>query len=154
MHPEDGRVVSNFIVQALRGQPLTIYGDGQQTRSFCFVDDMIDGFIRMMNADEDFLGPVNLGNPEEFTMLELAETVLRVTGSRSRLERRPLPQDDPKRRQPDISLARAMLKWEPSVRLEVGITRTAAYFDRLLAGERSAAEVANLIRMPARLSAV
>jgi UDP-glucuronate decarboxylase len=153
MHPEDGRVVSNFIVQALKGEPLTIYGDGLQTRSFCYVDDLIEGFVRMMNSGEDFLGPVNLGNPDEFTMLELAETVLRVTGSRSRLERRPLPQDDPKRRQPDISLARATLNWEPTVRLEVGITRTAAYFDRVLAGERGAAEVATLLRMPARLSA-
>jgi UDP-glucuronate decarboxylase len=153
MHPEDGRVVSNFIVQALKGEPLTIYGDGLQTRSFCYVDDLIEGFVRMMNSGEDFLGPVNLGNPDEFTMLELAETVLRVTGSRSRLERRPLPQDDPKRRQPDISLARATLNWEPTVRLEVGITRTAAYFDRVLAGERGAAEVATLLRMHARLSA-
>jgi len=146
MHPNDGRVVSNFIVQALKGEPITVYGDGSQTRSFCYVDDLVEGFVRMMNSPEDFLGPVNLGNPEEFTMIELAETVLRITGSRSKLERRPLPQDDPKRRKPDISLAKSKLGWEPTVKLEQGIIRTVAYFDRLLAGDRTAdaAEVRRL----------
>jgi UDP-glucuronate decarboxylase len=135
MHPQDGRVVSNFIVQALRGDPLTLYGDGSQTRSFCYVDDMVDGFIRMMGSADDFLGPVNLGNPEEFTMIELAETVLRLTGSSSRIVRQPLPLDDPKRRRPDIALARSALGWEPTIKLEQGVAKTIAHFERLLAGE-------------------
>jgi UDP-glucuronate decarboxylase len=139
MHPEDGRVVSNFIVQALKGEPLTIFGDGSQTRSFCYVDDLIEGFVRMMDSPERFLGPVNLGNPEEFTMLELAEIVLEITGSRSRLVRRALPQDDPKRRRPDISLARSTLGWAPTVQLEEGVARTVDYFDRLLSSVREAA---------------
>jgi UDP-glucuronate decarboxylase len=134
MHPNDGRVVSNFIVQALRGEPITIYGDGMQTRSFCYVDDLVEGFLRMMATPDEFLGPVNLGNPAEFTMLGLAELVLELTGSRSRLERHPLPQDDPRRRRPDISLARERLGWEPAVPLATGLARTIEYFDRLLSG--------------------
>lgn len=132
MHPNDGRVVSNFIVQALTGEPITIYGDGSQTRSFCYVDDMIDGFLRFMALDADQPGPLNLGNPCEFTMLELAELVLRLTGSSSRLVYKPLPIDDPRQRQPDISKAKALLGWEPQVPLEEGIKRTIAYFRALL----------------------
>ncbi len=127
MAVDDGRVVSNFIVQALKGAPLTIYGDGSQTRSFCYVSDLIEGLIRMMET-EDFTGPVNLGNPGEFTILELAELVLKLTGSRSKIERRPLPEDDPVRRRPDISLARTKLGWEPTIGLEEGLERTIAYF--------------------------
>jgi len=127
MHPNDGRVVSNFIVQALRGTDLTVYGDGAQTRSFCYVDDLIEGFVRMM-AQTETVGPVNLGNPGEFTMLELAEHVLRLTGSRSRLVHQPLPADDPKQRRPDITLARRHLQWEPQVPLAEGLARTIAYF--------------------------
>jgi UDP-glucuronate decarboxylase len=153
MHPQDGRVVSNFIVQALRGEPITIYGDGSQTRSFCYVDDLVEGFVRMMHSADGFLGPINLGNPNEFTILELAETVLRITGSRSKLVRRPLPQDDPKRRKPDIALARRTLGWEPTVTLETGIARTVAYFDRVLSGRRSAPEHAEVVRLPRQLSA-
>ncbi len=132
MHPNDGRVVSNFIVQALRGEDLTVYGDGTQTRSFCYVDDLVDGLLRMMDAPDGTTGPINLGNPHEFTMLELAEMTLRLTGSRSRLVRRPLPQDDPKQRQPDITRAKAALGWQPKVELEEGLGRTVDYFRRLL----------------------
>jgi len=128
--PGDGRVVSNFIVQALRGDPLTVYGDGQQTRSFCYVEDTVDGLVRMMESDIE--GPVNIGNPDEHTVLELAEIVLRLTGSRSRIVRRPLPADDPQRRKPDISLARSELGWQPRVGLEDGLARTAHYFRELL----------------------
>src|SRR3546814_8795101 len=124
MHPNDGRVVSNFIVQALRGEDITIYGSGGQTRSFCYVDDLIEGFVRMMASPDDFVGPVNMGNPGEFTMIELTESVLRLTGSSSKLRFMPLPQDDPRQRQPDISLAREKLGWEPTVPLETGLTRT------------------------------
>jgi UDP-glucuronate decarboxylase len=131
MHPQDGRVVSNFIMQALRGDDITIYGDGQQTRSFCYVDDLIEGFLRLMASEEDVTGPVNLGNPVEFTMLELAEAVLKLTGSSSKLVHKPLPEDDPKQRQPDISLAKAKLDWEPKVQLEEGLERTVAYFKGL-----------------------
>jgi UDP-glucuronate decarboxylase len=133
MHPHDGRVVSNFIVQALKGEDITIYGDGQQTRSFCYVDDLIDGMVRMMDTDDELTGPVNLGNPGEFTMLELAEQVLRLAGSKSKLVFRPLPQDDPKQRQPDIAQARAKLGWEPKVRLEDGLKETISYFRTKLA---------------------
>ncbi len=133
MHPNDGRVVSNFIVQALRGEDVTIYGDGSQTRSFCYVDDLIDGMIRMMDSEPALHGPVNLGNPEEFTMGELAEKVIRLTGSKSRLVNRPLPPDDPRQRKPDISLARSRLDWSPKVRLEDGLKETIAYFKQLLA---------------------
>jgi UDP-glucuronate decarboxylase len=132
MHPRDGRVVSNFIVQALRGEPITIHGDGLQTRSFCYVDDLIDGLVRMMNNPSGFAGPVNIGNPVEFTMLQLAQAVIRLTGSASRLIFAPLPSDDPRQRQPDIAQARERLGWEPSVALEGGLERTIAYFRRLL----------------------
>jgi UDP-glucuronate decarboxylase len=132
MHPNDGRVVSNFIVQALRSEPITLYGDGNQTRSFCFVDDLIDGFIRLMDSDPEFTGPVNLGNPGEFTIRELAETVLALTGSRSRILHRPLPKDDPRQRQPEISLAKENLGWSPKVQLEEGLKITISYFDALL----------------------
>jgi UDP-glucuronate decarboxylase len=132
MHPNDGRVVSNFIVQALRGEDVTIYGDGSQTRSFCYVDDLIDGMLSMMDSDRGFHGPVNLGNPGEFTMLELAERVLRLTASKSRLVHRPLPADDPRQRKPDISLAKAKLDWQPKVPLEDGLKETIAYFEKLL----------------------
>lgn len=129
MHPNDGRVVSNFIVQALRGEDLTVYGDGSQTRSFCFAADLIEGFRRMMNTEAGFTGPVNIGNPGEFTMLELAETVIRLTGSASKLVFKDLPCDDPKQRQPDISLAREKLDgWEPTIDLETGLSKTIAYF--------------------------
>jgi len=128
MHPNDGRVVSNFIVQALKGNGITIYGTGQQTRSFCYVDDMIEGFARLMNSPSAFTGPVNLGNPIEFTILELAENVLRLTNSKSKLTFKPLPQDDPQQRQPNIALAREKLGWEPKVQLEDGLKETIQYF--------------------------
>lgn len=131
MHPNDGRVVSNFIVQALKGQDITIFGDGSQTRSFCYVDDLIEGFIRLMNTEPGFTGPVNLGNPGEFTMLELAEKVIELTGSSSKLTFMPLPQDDPKQRQPNIELAKAKLGWEPKVNLENGLIKTIEYFKSL-----------------------
>jgi len=131
MHPQDGRVVSNFIVQALRGDPITIYGSGSQTRSFCYVDDLIEGFIRLMNSDPHFTGPVNLGNPVEFRILELAELVLKMTGSSSKLVFKPLPQDDPKQRRPNISLAQQELSWTPSVSLEEGLDKTIYYFKKL-----------------------
>jgi UDP-glucuronate decarboxylase len=133
MHPNDGRVVSNFIVQALKGEDVTIYGDGQQTRSFCYVDDLIDGMLRMMDSEKGFHGPVNIGNPGEFTMRELAEQVLSLTGSRSRLVNRPLPADDPKQRKPDISLATSKLDWKPKVALADGLKETIAFFKKLLA---------------------
>lgn len=132
MHPDDGRVVSNFIVQALKNEDITIYGDGQQTRSFCYVDDLIDGMVAMMESPAGFSGPVNLGNPDEFTMLELAEEILRQTGSKSGLVHRPLPSDDPRQRQPDISLARSNLSWEPKVALADGLKKTIYYFRQLL----------------------
>jgi UDP-glucuronate decarboxylase len=132
MHPNDGRVVSNFIVQALRNEPITLYGDGHQTRSFCFVSDMIDGFLRLMDSPDELLGPVNLGNPVEFSIRELAEQVIDLTGSRSTLVHLPLPQDDPRQRKPDISLARQALGWEPSVQLRAGLAATVSYFETLL----------------------
>jgi UDP-glucuronate decarboxylase len=134
MLPHDGRVVSNFIVQALSGEPLTIYGDGSQTRSFCFVDDLIEGFVRLMGTDDTVTGPINLGNPAEFSMLELAQEVLRLTGSRSTIVFKPLPSDDPTQRQPDITLARQVLRWEPTVSLSDGLVRTVDYFRRSLNG--------------------
>ena len=134
MHPNDGRVVSNFIVQALKGEDITIYGDGKQTRSFCYVDDLIEGMMRMMDSGEGFPGPVNIGNPGEFTMLELAENVIRLTGARSKLVFQPLPQDDPRQRQPDISLATDKLGWMPKVKLEDGLKETIAYFRKTLNG--------------------
>jgi UDP-glucuronate decarboxylase len=132
MHPGDGRVVSNFIVQALQNKDITVYGDGSQTRSFCYVDDLVEGFMRMMNC-EDFTGPVNLGNPGEFTILQLAEAVIRMTGSSSKIVYEPLPSDDPLQRKPDITLAREKLDWEPKVNLEEGLERTIAYFREVLA---------------------
>jgi UDP-glucuronate decarboxylase len=132
MHPNDGRVVSNFIVQALLGRDITIYGDGSQTRSFCYVDDLIDGLIRLMGSADSVTGPINIGNPAEFTMLELASQVLELTGSRSKIVHRPLPQDDPKQRRPDISKAQDILGWAPRMALKEGLGRTIAYFDRLL----------------------
>ena len=128
MHPNDGRVVSNFIVQAIKGESITIYGDGNQTRSFCYVDDLIEGMIRLMGSPADFIDPVNMGNPGEFTMIELAEMVLRLVGGPSRIAFRPLPQDDPKQRQPDISLAKERLGWQPTVILEDGLKETIRYF--------------------------
>jgi UDP-glucuronate decarboxylase len=133
MHPSDGRVVSNFIVQALKGKPITIYGDGSQTRSFCYVDDMIEAFVRLMNSPADLTGPVNLGNPAEFTIRELAELVVEMTGSRSKLEFINLPQDDPKQRQPEIGFARERLGWAPKVQLKDGLRETIGYFERLFA---------------------
>ena len=132
MHPNDGRVVSNFIVQALKGENITIYGNGQQTRSFCYVDDLIEGFVRMMATEQGFTGPVNLGNPGEFTMLELAEKIVQLVGSKSKLVFMPLPVDDPKQRQPDITLAKTQLSWTPKVNLEDGLKETIYYFRSLL----------------------
>ena len=133
MHPNDGRVVSNFIVQALQGKDITIYGNGQQTRSFCYVDDLIEVMMRMMDSPAEFIGPVNIGNPGEFTMLELAEAILKLSGSKSKLIFEPLPADDPKQRQPDIALAKAKLGWQPKVALDDGLKETIAYFRQLLA---------------------
>jgi len=132
MHPNDGRVVSNFIVQALKGENITIYGDGQQTRSCCYVDDLIEGFVRLMNTEPGFTGPVNLGNPCEFTMLELAEKVVKLTGSKSKLKFMPLPADDPKQRKPNIDLAKDKLDWEPMVPLDEGLKRTVDYFVKII----------------------
>jgi UDP-glucuronate decarboxylase len=131
MHANDGRVVSNFVVQALKDEPITIYGDGQQTRSFCYVDEMVDAFVRLMNSDDAFVGPVNLGNPGEFTIRELAEKTLAMTGSNSELINLPLPQDDPTQRQPDIALAKQKLGWTPAIKLEEGLTKTINYFRTL-----------------------
>ncbi|HHP7234007.1 MAG TPA: UDP-glucuronic acid decarboxylase family protein [Desulfobacterales bacterium] len=132
MHPNDGRVISNFIMQALRNQDITIYGDGSQTRSFCFVDDLIEGIFRMMNSPDDCVGPINLGNPGEFTILELAEKIVKLTGSRSKIVFRPLPQDDPLKRRPDITLAGKLLDWKPTVSLDEGLPRTVEYFRKLV----------------------
>jgi UDP-glucuronate decarboxylase len=132
MHPNDGRVVSNFIVQALRNEPITLYGDGSQTRAFCYVDDLIDGFLRMMNAPDDIIGPINLGNPVETSVAELAKLVIELTGSRSKITYRPLPVDDPVQRCPDISKAKEILGWQPRMALRIGLQRTIAYFEALL----------------------
>jgi UDP-glucuronate decarboxylase len=132
MHPNDGRVVSNFIIQALGDKPITIFGDGNQTRSFCYVDDMIEGVIGMMNGADDFIGPVNLGNPVEYKILDLAQEIIRLTQSNSQIEFLPSPMDDPKRRQPDISLAKKKLGWEPKIDMEEGLKRTIQYFKDLL----------------------
>jgi UDP-glucuronate decarboxylase len=146
MHPNDGRVVSNFIVQALLGDDITIYGDGSQTRSFCYVDDLIEAMMRLMATDDDFTGPINIGNPGEFTIHDLAAGVLRLTGSSSRLVFKPLPMDDPKQRQPDIRLARQVLRWEPQMQLSEGLERTIEYFrERLLT--RQIADLAALARL-------
>jgi UDP-glucuronate decarboxylase len=133
MHPNDGRVVSNFIVQALKNKPITLFGDGNQTRSFCYVDDLVDGLVRLMESGDELTGPVNLGNPNEFTIRQLAEKVIALTGSRSKIETRPLPADDPRQRQPDISVAGSALKWAPKTQLEEGLKKTIAYFDATLA---------------------
>lgn len=132
MHPNDGRVVSNFIVQGLKNENITVYGDGSQTRSFCYVDNLTDGLVRMMNSREGFTGPVNMGNPVEFTILELAEKVIGITGSRSKIIYKPLPSDDPKQRKPDIALAKQELDWEPKIKLEDGLVKTIGYFEGLL----------------------
>jgi UDP-glucuronate decarboxylase len=132
MHPNDGRVVSNFIVQALRGEGITLYGDGNQTRSFCFVDDLVDGLARLMATDDEVTGPINLGNPDEFTIRQLAELVITLTGSKSKLETRPLPQDDPRQRQPNITSALKILDWRPTTVLKDGLLRTIAYFEEVL----------------------
>ena len=132
MHPNDGRVISNFIVQALKGQDITIYGDGKQTRSFQYIDDLIDGIIKMMNSKDEFSGPVNLGNPDEFTILELANKILKLTKSKSKIVFKPLPEDDPLKRKPDITLAKKELNWEPKIKLEDGLIQTIEYFKRIV----------------------
>jgi UDP-glucuronate decarboxylase len=132
MHPHDGRVVSNFIIQALKNEDITVYGDGSQTRSFCYADDLIDGMIRFMNSREGLIGPVNIGNPDEFTILELAENVIKLTGSGSKITFQPLPEDDPLQRQPDISLAKKELGWQPNVALQQGLEKTIAYFKSII----------------------
>jgi UDP-glucuronate decarboxylase len=132
MNPQDGRVVSNFIVQALQGKPITIYGDGSQTRSFCYVDDLIEGFLKLMDAPDTVTGPINIGNPGEFTIRQLAEIVIEMTGSRSEIVQMPLPQDDPLQRRPDITKARELLKWQPTIPLREGLARTIAYFEKKL----------------------
>jgi UDP-glucuronate decarboxylase len=136
MHPNDGRVVSNFIVQALKGEPITIYGKGTQTRSFCYVDDLVEAFLRIMGTPDSFTGPINIGNPGEFTIKELAEKVIDLTGSRSKLVYKRLPQDDPMQRCPDITLAKKMLGWQPKIQLAEGLKKTIAYFDKLLADDK------------------
>ncbi|MEO7689647.1 MAG: NAD-dependent epimerase/dehydratase family protein, partial [Sphingomonas sp.] len=138
MHPNDGRVVSSFIVQALQGNDITVFGDGSQTRSFCFATDLIDGFVKLMATDDSVTGPINLGNPGEFTMVELAEQVIELTGSRSRIIHLPLPADDPKQRKPDITVARDTLGWAPTVSLREGLIRTIAYFDNFLTTRKTA----------------
>ena len=132
MHPDDGRVVSNFILQALRGENISVYGDGMQTRSFCYANDLVDGLIRLMATGDNFTGPVNLGNPNEFTILQLAEMVIELTGSKSKIVFEPLPQDDPLQRQPNIDLARKVLQWQPSIELREGLGRTIRYFEEEL----------------------
>jgi UDP-glucuronate decarboxylase len=144
MHPNDGRVVSNFIVQALQGQPITVYGDGKQTRAFCYVDDLVEGFLRLMASPDEVTGPINLGNPVETPVIELAEKIIKLIGSRSIIESRPLPVDDPVQRCPDISRARNLLSWEPRVALDTGLERTIAFFDRLLAGDGKQSSVTQL----------
>ncbi len=132
MHPNDGRVVSNFIIQALKNENITIYGDGKQTRSFCYVDDLIDGFIKMMNTGDEITGPINLGNPGEFTMLELAEKVISLTGSKSKITFHELPQDDPIKRKPDITKAKNILNWQPTIDLDEGLQKTIEYFKKMI----------------------
>jgi UDP-glucuronate decarboxylase len=139
MHPNDGRVVSNFIVQALRGEPITLYGDGSQTRAFCFVSDLVTGLLSMMGTSDDVTGPVNIGNPHEIPVRELASRIIRLTESKSTIVYHPLPQDDPTQRCPDITLARKLLNWQPTIELDDGLRRTIAYFDRLLTERRDTA---------------
>jgi UDP-glucuronate decarboxylase len=152
MHPNDGRVVSNFIVQALTGDPITLYGDGAQTRSFCYVDDLVDGLIRLMDSGEDVTGPINLGNPDEYSMLDLARTILDLTGSTSRIVHEPLPSDDPLQRRPDIGRARALLDWAPVTPLHAGLRRTIEYFEALLTarGHRPSPAVSHALSPQAR----
>jgi UDP-glucuronate decarboxylase len=145
MHPNDGRVVSNFIVQALRNNDITVYGDGLQTRSFCYVDDLVEGLIRLMETSDEVVGPVNLGNPAEFTIRGLAEIVIDITGSGAKIVHRPLPADDPKQRRPDISKAQELLDWQPTVALREGLAKTANYFEKLLAGEPATAVTAVVV---------
>jgi UDP-glucuronate decarboxylase len=145
MHPNDGRVVSNFIVQALMGRDITIYGDGSQTRSFCYVADLIDGFVRLMGTSDLVTGPINIGNPTEFTILQLASEVIRITGSRARIVHLPLPQDDPRQRRPDISKAKELLQWQPRIVLEAGLTTTISYFEELLRDESIHALLTNSV---------
>ena len=142
MHPNDGRVVSNFIVQAILGRDITVYGEGRQTRSFCYVDDLVDGLIRLMATPPNVTGPVNIGNPAEFTILELAQMVLSLVGSRSKIVHRALPENDPNQRQPDISLAQELLGWKPRVALKDGLTKTIAYFEQLLSDKALRAQLA------------
>jgi UDP-glucuronate decarboxylase len=132
MHPNDGRVVSNFIVQALSGEPITLFGDGEQSRSFCYVDDLIDGFLKIMATGDDVTGPINMGNPDEFTIRQLAEQVIKLTGSASKIVHKPLPSDDPRQRQPNISKAKELLDWEPRIALKDGLQPTIEYFDKVL----------------------
>jgi UDP-glucuronate decarboxylase len=136
MHPNDGRVVSNFVVQALLGRDITVYGEGNQTRSFCYVDDLIEGLVRLMGTSSEVTGPINIGNPNEFTIRELAESVIQLTDSRSRLVNRPLPQDDPKQRQPDLTLAKKHLGWSPRQSLKEGLVPTIQYFEKMLSNEK------------------
>jgi len=136
MHPNDGRVVSNFIMQALQNKAITIYGDGSQSRSFCYVDDLIEAFVRLMGTADNFIGPINTGNPNEFTIKTLAETIIELTGSKSKLEYQPLPGDDPTQRQPDITLAKEVLGWTPAIQLEEGLKATIPYFEKQLEGSR------------------
>ncbi len=138
MHPNDGRVISNFIMQALTDRDITVYGDGEQTRSFCYVDDLIDGLIKLMDTEDDFTGPINLGNPEEFTILELAEKVIKLTGAKSKIKHEELPLDDPRQRQPDIGLAKKSLGWEPKIELEKGLKKTIEYFENFSRGKHKA----------------
>jgi UDP-glucuronate decarboxylase len=142
MHPNDGRVVSNFIVQALLGRDITVFGDGLQTRSFCYVDDLIDGLMRLMKTPNEMIGPINLGNPKEFTILELASLVVELTGSRSRIVHRSRPQDDPRQRRPDISKANDILGWAPKMQLKEGLSRTISYFETLLSDDTVKASIA------------
>jgi len=135
MHPNDGRVMPNFILQALRDEPITVYGQGSQTRSFCYVDDLIDGMVRLMNTPDDVTGPVNIGNPKEYTIMELAELIIELTGSKSPIRFEKLPSDDPKKRQPDITLARSVLGWEPKINLEQGLAKTIQYFKKFVDSE-------------------
>jgi len=136
MQPDDGRVISNFIVQALKNEDVTIYGDGSQTRGFCYVDDLVEGIIKMMNSRDDFIGPANLGNPAEFTILNLAKKIIKLTDSKSQLVFKELPEDDPRKRKPDINLAKKELKWEPKIQIDEGLKKTIYYFERLLSNER------------------
>jgi UDP-glucuronate decarboxylase len=142
MHPNDGRVVSNFIIQALLGRDITVFGDGLQTRSFCYVDDLVDGLMRLMSTPNEVIGPINLGNPKEFTILELASLVIESTGSRSRIVHRPRPQDDPRQRRPDISKANDLLAWAPKIELKDGLSRTIRYFEDLLSDDTVKASIA------------